>query len=42
MSTAAFTTAMPLKLGLVSAALAGVLIGTWLDARAERRLQEKK
>jgi 4-azaleucine resistance transporter AzlC len=34
-----FTTAMPLKLGLITAALAGVILGTWLDARDERRLR---
>ncbi|MBL8510137.1 MAG: AzlC family ABC transporter permease [Betaproteobacteria bacterium] len=34
---AAFTTAMPLKLGLISAALVGVVIGSWLDARVEAK-----
>ncbi len=38
-TTAAFTTAMPLKLGLISAALVGVAVGTWLDARDERALR---
>lgn len=35
-SAAAFTTAMPLKLGLITAALIGVAVGSWLDARDER------
>ncbi len=34
-----FTTSMPLKLGLITAAMAGVILGTWLDARDERRLR---
>jgi predicted branched-subunit amino acid permease len=28
-----FTAAMPLKLGLITAAIVGVAVGTWLDAR---------
>lgn len=38
-TTAAFTTALPLKLGLITAALAGVMVGSWLDARTERVLR---
>lgn len=29
-----FSAAMPMKLGLIAAALAGVMIGTWLDGRS--------
>jgi predicted branched-subunit amino acid permease len=36
MVAAAFTSSMPLKLGLISASLVGVVIGSWLDARDER------
>jgi hypothetical protein len=32
-AAAAFTVNMPLKLGLITAALAGVVIGAWLDGR---------
>jgi 4-azaleucine resistance transporter AzlC len=31
-----FTFAMPLKLGLITSALMGVAVGSWLDARNER------
>ena len=32
-----FTAALPMKLGLIAAALTGVAIGTWLDMRSEAR-----
>lgn len=35
-AAAAFTVNMPLKLGLITAALAGVVIGAWLDGRELR------
>ena len=38
-TTAAFTTNMPLKLGLISAALVGVTVGAWLDSRDDRSLR---
>jgi predicted branched-subunit amino acid permease len=34
---AIFTHSMPLKLGLITSALAGVAIGTWLDMKSEKR-----
>ena len=30
---------LPYKLGLIAAALAGIVVGVWLERRAERRLQ---
>ena len=33
-TAAAFTTALPMKLGLITAAIAGVAVGAWLDSRA--------
>ena len=33
-TAAAFTTALPMKLGLITAAVAGVAVGAWLDSRA--------
>ncbi len=33
-TAAAFTTALPMKLGLITAAAAGVMVGAWLDSRA--------
>ena len=38
-TTAAFTTNMPLKLGLITAALVGVTVGAWLDSRDDRSLR---
>lgn len=37
-TAAGFTTAMPLKLGLMTAALAGVAVGAWLDKRAAKKI----
>ncbi len=34
-TAAFFTAAMPMKLGLIAAAVVGVVIGTWLDMRRE-------
>ena len=34
-TAAAFTTALPMKLGLITAAIAGVAVGAWLDSRIE-------
>lgn len=35
---ASFTTSMPLRLGLISAAMVGVVVGAWLDARREPKV----
>ena len=36
---ALLTWELPYKLGLIAAALAGIVVGVWLERRAERRLQ---
>ena len=41
-TAAYFTAAMPMKLGLIAAALIGVVIGTLLDQRDERRALEAR
>ena len=41
-TAAYFTAAMPMKLGLIAAALVGVVIGTLLDQRDERRALEAR
>ncbi len=37
---ALLTWEMPYKLGLIAAALAGIIVGVWLERRAERQLRE--
>ncbi|WP_313086405.1 AzlC family ABC transporter permease [Pseudomonas sp.] len=36
---AVLTWSLPYKLGLIAAALAGIVVGVWLERRAERRLR---
>ena len=36
---ALLTWELPYKLGLIAAALAGIVVGVWLERRAERQLQ---
>ncbi len=36
---AVLTWSLPYKLGLIAAALAGIIVGVWLERRAERRLR---
>jgi len=38
---ALLTWSLPYKLGLIAAALAGIVVGVWLERRAERRLREE-
>lgn len=38
---ALLTWELPYKLGLIAAALAGIVVGVWLERRAERPLQEE-
>ena len=38
-AVALMTWDLPYKLGLIAAALAGIVVGVWLERRAERQLQ---
>lgn len=38
---AIFTHSMPMRVGLIAAALTGIAVGTWLDARAEKSMMTK-
>jgi predicted branched-subunit amino acid permease len=40
-TAAYFTTPLPMKLGLIAAALTGVVVGSWLDYRDEARARGK-
>ncbi|GAB6389633.1 AzlC family ABC transporter permease [Stutzerimonas marianensis] len=40
-AVALLTWSLPYKLGLIASALAGILVGVWLERREERRLREE-